>query len=573
MISFPLWLLKASIGLTFTHFMYRIFIRKHTNFQLHRLLFLSCILLSLIGPLFNFSILFQEDTPFAQGVLYIENFESDWGFSETSPPILTTKTVEVESDNTDWQLLLGTFYWMGLVVFAFPILSSYFKLFQLINHSNQKIKDNRFTYLKSPNAHTFSAFNFIFVGRELEILSKSEQEVVLSHERIHAKEWHSVDLLLVDLLRVIFWFHPLKNIVKRDIQELHEYIADDKVAKDRHAYSRLILSLHTSTNLRLPIHAFAYSPLKQRIHMLLKEPSSSFGYLWLSSLCALAFLGLISCDFQVNPMSMEHSNILNLQVETEYQKSWDAIQKYLDPNNQPEKNSVNDFNTVGTPTKVSANGKVAEIYFSKSGIENQVLILHHPEGATLHTHLAEIRVKVGQNVEKGDIVGLFVKPELAKKLQIQLEGKEGEIKIDVSAHLKPCSQQQNSVIFIYPLEKVEIVSDWGSRIHPIHKEKKWHFGIDLKAETGTPVIASASGTVVFSKTSEGGYGKHIRLKHEDGFETMYAQLSDMKVEAGQTVKQGEVIGLTGNSGASTGPHLHFEILKDNKRVNPNTYLK
>ncbi|MEM8887646.1 MAG: M23 family metallopeptidase, partial [Bacteroidota bacterium] len=100
-----------------------------------------------------------------------------------------------------------------------------------------------------------------------------------------------------------------------------------------------------------------------------------------------------------------------------------------------------------------------------------------------------------------------------------------------------------------------------------------HFGIDLRAETGTPVIASASGTVVFAKTSEGGYGKHIRLKHADGFETMYAQLSDMKVEAGQTVRQGEVIGLTGNSGASTGPHLHFEILKDNKRVNPNTYLK
>jgi len=127
--------------------------------------------------------------------------------------------------------------------------------------------------------------------------------------------------------------------------------------------------------------------------------------------------------------------------------------------------------------------------------------------------------------------------------------------------------------FIYPLEKVEVVSDWGSRIHPIHKERKWHFGIDLRAETGTPVLASASGTVVFAKTAKGGYGKHIRLKHADGFETMYAQLSDMKVEAGQTVKQGEVIGLTGNSGASTGPHLHFEILKDSKRVNPNTYLK
>ena len=118
----------------------------------------------------------------------------------------------------------------------------------------------------------------------------------------------------------------------------------------------------------------------------------------------------------------------------------------------------------------------------------------------------------------------------------------------------------------------KITSPFGMRFHPILKEKKMHLGIDLKAPIGTPVYASSDGVVEKVEYQKGGYGKHIIIRHDDSFQSHYAQLSEMKVEVGQKVKQGDEIGLTGNSGMSTAPHLHYEVIKDGKRVDPMKYF-
>lgn len=124
-----------------------------------------------------------------------------------------------------------------------------------------------------------------------------------------------------------------------------------------------------------------------------------------------------------------------------------------------------------------------------------------------------------------------------------------------------------------PLEgDYEITSDFGMRMHPIIKEKKMHLGVDFRAPVGTEVVATSNGIVVKAKYTKG-YGNYVVIKHDESYETLYSQLSKINVSINQEIKKGEVIGLSGNSGSSTGPHLHYEVRKDGKAVNPADYLR
>ena len=126
-----------------------------------------------------------------------------------------------------------------------------------------------------------------------------------------------------------------------------------------------------------------------------------------------------------------------------------------------------------------------------------------------------------------------------------------------------------------PLEEgadVKITSEWGMRMHPIKKKKMMHYGIDLAAPLGTPVVATANGRVETVEFKDG-YGNTVKLKHSEEYATLYTQLQSFKVKTGQKVKKGEVIGYLGQSGTSTGPHLHYEVHKDGERVDPGDYIK
>jgi hypothetical protein len=116
-----------------------------------------------------------------------------------------------------------------------------------------------------------------------------------------------------------------------------------------------------------------------------------------------------------------------------------------------------------------------------------------------------------------------------------------------------------------------MASGYGYRIHPIYKTRKMHWGMDFSAPKGTPVYATGNGTIKKAKRSKRGYGNQIRIDHSYGYETFYAHLDKFIVKRNQNVQRGDIIGYVGNSGTSTAPHLHYEIVKDKKRVNPVNY--
>jgi len=117
-------------------------------------------------------------------------------------------------------------------------------------------------------------------------------------------------------------------------------------------------------------------------------------------------------------------------------------------------------------------------------------------------------------------------------------------------------------------------SGWGYRIHPIYKVRKMHYGMDFTAPVGTPVYATGNGVVTEvtgSKRSRVGLGLEIKIDHGYGYETVYGHLNAFNVKRGQKVKRGDVIAYVGNSGGSTAPHLHYEVHKNGKKVNPAYY--
>ena len=113
-----------------------------------------------------------------------------------------------------------------------------------------------------------------------------------------------------------------------------------------------------------------------------------------------------------------------------------------------------------------------------------------------------------------------------------------------------------------------ISSQFGQRIDPITHETKHHGGVDFSGPMGAGIYSTADGKVVSVKVSNSGYGNNIIIDHGNGFRTRYAHLSFIYVQIGDKVQKGQKIGSMGSSGKSTGPHLHYEVIKDNKRINP-----
>jgi len=132
-------------------------------------------------------------------------------------------------------------------------------------------------------------------------------------------------------------------------------------------------------------------------------------------------------------------------------------------------------------------------------------------------------------------------------------------------------QNEDHTPSIKPIKDVEVTSGFGMRKNPVNSEMKLHGGIDLRAALGTPVVATAKGTVTTAK-DQNNWGNLIIIKHGDTYDTWYAHLQDIMVEEGDVVEQGMQIGTVGNTGRSLGPHLHYEVRKNGERVNPEPYL-
>ncbi len=186
-------------------------------------------------------------------------------------------------------------------------------------------------------------------------------------------------------------------------------------------------------------------------------------------------------------------------------------------------------------------------------------------------------------VRKGDTIW-----EIARKFRVEPDRLE---KINGSSFIKPgeklfipgssqvkviyrrrfAPRKPRRFFFLRPL-RGRITSRFGWRKDPFTGKRAFHYGVDISAPVGTPVRAAASGMVIYAGWY-GGYGNVVIIKHSLGYTTVYGHLSAIVVNPGQVVKKGQIIGAVGNTGRSTGPHLHFEIRKNGRAINPLRFVK
>lgn len=454
------WLLEASVCLTLFWGFYHFVLRNRTHFGWNRAYLLLMVVLSLGIPLLDIPVNFHtHDTiaPVIEATQSWDNMITQLAPDEDGASVGVTiqgNAVEfVRKPSVIPQLFwvyLGGILWASIRLFR-----SIRDILRKIRLSSGQKHPGYYVLDSEENEVAFSFLNYVFTGNKFRDLPKESQDYVLAHEYVHLSHRHSLDILIFELLSVFFWFHPLMRFIKADVREIHEFIADDKVAVEmgKHDYSRLIVSLAGNTGAIPLTNQFAFMPVKRRVQMLLNRSRSG----------KAIFLS-------VAPLLMFSTAIFSTSVHE---------------------------------------------------------ILPEP-----------VRIK--------SVVSIKIIPEKPAKTDIPS---------------------------IRPLDN-HVISGFGMRVHPILKTRKMHVGVDFFADLGTPVVATADGTVTFAgRKSKGGYGILIDLKHgTTGYETRYSHLSDVAIEEGEKVRQGQVIGYSGNSGLSKGPHLHYEVKKDEKYVNPADYF-
>lgn len=176
-----------------------------------------------------------------------------------------------------------------------------------------------------------------------------------------------------------------------------------------------------------------------------------------------------------------------------------------------------------------------------------------------------------ESLESSDIVLNTTKKIdiISKQAYIQAKSYEELLEMAIDKE-----KELSSTPAIMPIENKDLTytsSGWGMRMHPVYKVPRFHYGMDFVAPKGSNIYATGDGVVTSIENLRTGHGKHIIIDHGYGYETLYAHLSSFNVKVGEKVKRGQVIGFVGSTGTSTASHLHYEVLKDGKNVDPKYY--
>jgi beta-lactamase regulating signal transducer with metallopeptidase domain len=385
------------------------------------------------------------------------------GIPNIMPDVWTTPEVDfIETQNASHVLntfqittLLSVAYVTGASILVFKLLFSIFRIIR-IKHNSGIHQIGRFKLVRTNHTSPFSFFNLIFMPKN------ETNPMILNHEMAHIKQFHWIDLVLVEVTSVLLWFNPFVVLYKSTLKLQHEYLADNNVVRDDNqieSYLACMLKrIQFVSNGGLVSH-FYCKTIKKRIIMITKHKTSvKYSGVYLLAL-PLIFILLVAF-------------------------------------------TGNTYKIAILPAKVGT-------------------IIKHQPGS--------------------------------------------ENSLSTNEYLPS----------IYPVDIKKITrtaSGFGWRIHPKYKIRKFHCGIDYATSEGEKVMSAAKGTVAKTEFGAKGMGNYVMIKHNDTYTTLYTHLKGISVSVGDQIEKGQIIGFVGNTGYATGPHLHYEVFKNGKNVNPQNYL-
>jgi len=191
-----------------------------------------------------------------------------------------------------------------------------------------------------------------------------------------------------------------------------------------------------------------------------------------------------------------------------------------------------------------------------------------PDSARLKDLEKEQQIAKVEGMEQNDLINSIV--TTLNNMQSRIHAQKASYK-DLGGMVKDKEKLLAATPAIQPVSNADlkrIASGFGYRIDPVYKTVKLHPGLDFAAPAGTPIYATANGTVEFAGNRGDGYGNNVIINHGYGYKTLFGHMFKIKARSGQRVTRGEVIGWVGSTGKSTGPHCHYEVIKNGNKIDP-----
>lgn len=262
------YILQISICWAAFYLVYLFFLKKETFFNLNRTYLLTTLMLSMAIPYVSLPIFATESLTMAQ----VNPVDIEFFLAEA--PVIEA------SSNSDHNFSWHSILWLVYAATTFGMLCKFLLSIAQIRNlytSGNKLKKQNYFLIENDLLHMpFSFLNYLFFSKKM-TLSSEEKQQIIQHEETHIKQWHSIDVLIIELFQIIFWFNPIIFLYKRSIKENHEYLADQAVLQhtSKKKYGRLLLG-QSDPGIQIALaNNFNYSQLKNRIIMMTRQQSSN----------------------------------------------------------------------------------------------------------------------------------------------------------------------------------------------------------------------------------------------------------------------------------------------------------